>query len=94
MNPTDREQLLLLNQSHKQMLEQIKNYQEENNTQHKEIKELLMEFRNEMKDTLDKKADKNTQWAEPLLRRLGAIIGIGLLGTIGGLIIQGIIHFN
>lgn len=41
MNPTDREQLLLLSQSHQQMMEQFKISNEENKLEHKELKEMV-----------------------------------------------------
>lgn len=55
-----------------------------NSKQHEEIVALL-------KESLDKKADK---WVESVVKWFLLTVGLGVLGVVGTLIYQAIIHFN
>jgi len=58
-----------------------KNYMEQNTKEHKEIKELILGIKNDVKDALDNKANK---WVEDAIKWVAyTVIGAVILGVIG-----------
>ena len=68
--------IALLEQNHKTIMEQFKNYSEENTRQHIEVKEMIMAIDDKLQLALDKKANKwvETSWT-------------WVLYTVGGILI-------
>ena len=45
-------------------------------------------FEEKLDKALEKKADKDTQWAEPVLKSLGIFLASGILAYIGSILIK------
>lgn len=71
-------------QQMKDLIQKVDEGFSENSKQHKEIMEVV-------EKAVKGKANK---WTEDLIRGVLWAIGLGLLGTIGTIVIQAIIHFN
>lgn len=83
-------------------IEFIKITQEENNVQNDNSHKAIVDSVKELKKTIDewikladgKYAIKSTQWAEPFILWIGAIIGTPFLVGLVYLIAKGYIHLN
>lgn len=89
--PETRERLLALEINQTNIMEKLNEFQLDNKEQHSAIIKSLKDMENKLDTALEKKADK---WVQTLMVWLGRTIGVGILATLGGIIIKAIIHFQ
>jgi len=76
-------------QIHLTMMEQFKEYNNENKAQHQELKELIAEMRLDVKEALESKADKATvDRIQGFINWFGALVAVGVVSYIGTLFIK------
>lgn len=85
MSKSDETRIELLEQNHNTIMKLFDEYREDNKTQHEEIKEMILEIKQDLKISLDNKADK---WVQEVIKWLGIFIGGGVLTYLGSLIIK------
>lgn len=83
--------LALLEQSQNQIMDQFKNYHNENLEQHKSILEMVTNIESKLDKALERKANK---WTEKFIVGFLVMFGTGVCGYIGSLIIKAILHLN
>jgi len=79
-SPQTRERLAKLETNQLNLMQEIN-----------EIKQMISELGNKLDCALDKKADK---WVQTAFTWFMYAVGAGMIGTVGTLIIKGIIYFN
>jgi predicted nuclease with TOPRIM domain len=90
-SPETRERLIRLETNYNNMSEKLEELKIENQTEHKDIKKMISDLTDKLDKTLETKAGK---WVESAMVWFLVAVSTGILGIIGTLIFQAIVHFN
>lgn len=82
-------EIALLKQSQQNTMIQLDEFKKTELTHHEELKELIIEIKREVKESLSTKADKvEVDRIRALINGAGVVVGMGIIGYIGTQLIK------
>ena len=93
-SPETRERLKALEITQQLFMDKLEQSIQDNKEAHNSIVEMINKIEEKLDRAIEKKADKDSQWAEKVLIGFGVVVATGLLGWLGSLIISAFKHIQ